>query len=178
MLSILYFFTQNSGKCYACREKDMGKCIRVRSLSKPFTGPYPSKRGHEMLRLPRAFHQHMFYASSTYVLRPINICSAFHQHIFYVSSTSHLRRIDVTSTSHLRRIYVSSTRNFEEKRKYMFRLSPNQVVLAAFSCTKQVYGKPKQFAWACHLLAKYLPTLCHLLAKSRPVFSFPFLDFT
>ena len=153
-------------------KKDMGKCIRVRSLSKAFIRSYPSKRGHEMLRLPRAFHQHMFYVPSTYVLRPINICSTSHQHMFYVSSTYvllsstyllrlinvpstlHLRGIDVSSTkdrrliyvsstSHLRRIYVSSTRNFEEKRKYMFRLSPNQVLLAAFSCTKQVDGKPE-----------------------------------
>jgi len=151
-----------------------------------FIRPYPSKRGHEMLRLPRAFHQHMFYASSTYVLRLINICSTSHQHMFYVSSTyvllsssyvrrlinicstshrrliyegstshlrliyegstSHLRRIDVSSTRDRRYIDVSSTRNFEEKRKYMFRLSPNQVLLAAFSCTKQVDGKPKQLA--------------------------------
>ena len=75
--------------------------------------------------------------SSTYVLRPINICSTSHQHIFYasstyvllsstyllrliyVSSTSHLRYIYEGSTSHLRGINVSSTRDFEEKRKYV-----------------------------------------------------------
>ena len=98
-----------------------------------FIRPYPSRWGHDMLRLPRAFHhicstshQHMFYVSSTYVLRLINICSTphqhmfyFHQHIFYVSSTSHLRLINVPSTLHLRGIDVSSTRDFEEKRKYV-----------------------------------------------------------
>ena len=116
--------------------------------AKPFTGPYPSKRGHEMLRLLRAFHQHMFYVPSTYVLRLINICSTSHQHMFCASSTYvllsstyllrlinvpstlHLRGIDVSSTkdrrlidegstSHRRGIYVSSTRDFEEKRKYV-----------------------------------------------------------
>ena len=129
-------------------------------------------------------HQHMFYASSTYVLRLINICSTshqhmfyFHQHIFYVSSTRDQHLIYEGSTSHLRRIDVSSTRDFEEKRKYMFRLSPNQVLLAAFSCTKQVDGKPKQLAWACHLLAKYLPSPCEVLAISlrNPGLSFTFL---
>ena len=150
--------------------------------------PYPSRWGHDMLRLLRAFHQHMFYVPSTYVLRLINICSTPHQHMFcasstYVllSSTSHQRLIDEGSTSHLRGTL--------KRNESMFHLSPNQVLLAAFSCAKQVDGKPKQLAWACHLLAKslpstchllakYLPTLCHLLAKSRPVFSFPFLDFT
>ena len=132
--------------------------------AKPFTGPYPSKRGHEMLRLLRAFHQHMFYVPSTYVLRLINICSTshqhmfyFHQHIFYVSSTSHLRYIYEGSTSHLRRIDVSSTKDRRlidegstshrrgtlKRNESMFHLSPNQVVLAAFSCTKQVDGKPE-----------------------------------
>ena len=91
-----------------------------------FIRPYPSRWGHDMLRLLRAFHQHMFYVPSTYVLRLINICSTshqhmfyFHQHIFYVSSTSHQRGIDVSSTRDRRLIYVSSTRNFEEKRKYV-----------------------------------------------------------
>ncbi len=153
-----------------------------------FIRPYPSRWGHEMLRLLRAFHQHMFYVPSTYVLRLINISSTphqhmfyFHQHIFYVSSTSHLRYIYEGSTSHLRGTL--------KRNESMFHLSPNQVLLAAFSCTKQVDGKPKQLAWACHLLAKSLPTtchllakslptLCHLLAKSRPVFSFPSPDFT
>ncbi len=164
----------------------MGKCIRVRSLSKPFTGSYPSKRGHEMFRLLRAFHQHMFYVPSTYVLRPINICSTSHQHMFYVpstyvllsstyllrfiyvsstrdrryiyeGSTLHLRGIYVSSTKDRRYIYVSSTRDRRlidegstshrrgtlKRNESVFRLSPNQVVLAAFSCTKQVYGKPE-----------------------------------
>ena len=95
-----------------------------------FIRPYPSRWGHDMLRLLKAFHQHMFYVPSTYVLRPINICSTSHQHIFYASSTyllrlinvpstSHLRYIYEGSTSHLRRIDVSSTRDFEEKRKYV-----------------------------------------------------------
>ena len=130
--------------------------------------------------------------SSTYVLRPINICSTSHQHMFYVpstyllrliyiSSTSHLRLINVPSTLHLRGIDVSSTKDrrliYEgstshlrgtlKRNESMFHLSPNQVLLAAFSCTKQVDGKPKQLAWACHLLAKSLPSPCHLLAKSR-----------
>ena len=105
--------------------------------------------------------------SSTYVLRPINICSTshqhmfyFHQHIFYVSSTSHQRGIDVSSTSHLRGIL--------KRNESMFHLSPNQVLLAAFSCTKQVDGKPKQLAWACHLLAKSLPSTCEVLANPLP----------
>ena len=146
-----------------------------------FIRPYPSRWGHEMLRLPRAFHQHMFYVPSTYVLRLINICSTPHQRLIYEGSTLHRRLIYEGSTSHLRGTL--------KRNESMFHLSPNQVLLAAFSCTKQVYGKPKQLAWACHilakslpstchLLAKSLPTLCHLLAKSRPVFSFPFPDFT
>ena len=139
--------------------------------------------------------------SSTYVLRPINICSTSHQHIFYasstyvllsstyvpLSSTYLLRLIDEGSTSHLRGTL--------KRNESMFHLSPNQVLLAAFSCTKQVDGKPKQLAWACHLLAKSLPSTCevlaiylrspcHLLAKSlpstsislrNPGLSFPFL---
>ena len=91
-----------------------------------FIRPYPSRWGHDMLRLLRAFHQHMFYVPSTYVLRLINICSTSHQHIFYVSSTYVLlsstyllRLINVSSTLHLRGIDVSSTRDFEEKRKYV-----------------------------------------------------------
>ena len=110
-------------------KKDMGKCIRVRSLSRALIRPYPSKPGHEMFRLLRAFHQHMSYVPSTYVLRLINICSTSHQHMFYVpstyvlrlinicstfiniSSTFHLRLIDEGSTSHLRRIDVSSTKD-------------------------------------------------------------------
>ena len=156
-----------------------------------FIRPYPSRWGHDMLRLLRAFHQHMFYVPSTYVLRPINISSTPHQHMFCASSTYVLRLINIcstfiniSSTSHLRLINVSSTSHLRgtlKRNESMFHLSPNQVLLAAFSCTKQVDGKPKQLAWACHLLAKslpstchllakYLPTLCHLLAKSRPVF--------
>ena len=131
-----------------------------------FIRPYPSRWGHDMLRLPRAFHQHMFYVSSTYVLRLINICST----VINISSTFHLRLIYEGSTSHLRGTL--------KRNESMFHLSPNQVLLAAFSCTKQVDGKPKQLAWACHLLAKSLPSTCHLLAKSRPVFSFPSPDFT
>ena len=154
-----------------------------------FIRPYPSRWGHEMLRLLRAFHQHMFYVPSTYVLRPINICSTSYQHMFYVSSTYVLRLINIcstfiniSSTSHQRLINVSSTRDrrliYEgstshlrgtlKRNESMFHLSPNQVLLAAFSCTKQVDGKPKQLAWACHLLAKSLPSTCHLLAKSLP----------
>ena len=78
-----------------------------------FIRPYPSRWGHDMLRLLRAFHQHMFYVPSTYVLRLINICSTF----INISSTLHLRLIYEGSTSHLRGIDVSSTRDFEEKRK-------------------------------------------------------------
>ena len=154
-----------------------------------FIRPYPSRWGHDMLRLLRAFHQHMFYVPSTYVLRLINICSTshqhmfyFHQHIFYVSSTSHLRYIYEGSTSHLRRIDVSSTKDRRlidegstshrrgtlKRNESMFHLSPNQVLLAAFSCTKQVDGKPKQLAWACHLLAKSLPSTCEVLANPLP----------
>ena len=83
-----------------------------------FIRPYPSRWGHDMLRLLRAFHQHMFYVPSTYVLRPINICSTSHQHIFYasstyvlLSSTYLLRLINVPSTLHLRGIDVSSTKD-------------------------------------------------------------------
>ena len=157
-----------------------------------FIRPYPSRWGARHASSAKGI-------SSTYVLRPINICSTshqhmfyFHQHIFYVSSTLHLRGIDVSSTKDRRLIYEGSTSHLRgtlKRNESMFHLSPNQVVLAAFSCTKQVDGKPKQLAWACHLLAKSLPstchllakslpTLCHLLAKSRPVFSFPFPDFT
>ncbi len=132
-----------------------------------FIRPYPSRWGHDMLRLLRAFHQHMFYVPSTYVLRLINISSTphqhmfyFHQHIFYVSSTSHLRYIYEGSTSHLRGTL--------KRNESMFHLSPNQVLLAAFSCTKQVDGKPKQLAWACHLLAKSLPSTCEVLAIYLP----------
>ena len=114
-----------------------------------FIRPYPSRWGHDMLRLLRAFHQHMFYVPSTYVLR-----------LIYVSSTSHLRYIYEGSTSHLRGTL--------KRNESMFHLSPNQVLLAAFSCTKQVDGKPKQLAWACHLLAKSLPSPCHLLASGLP----------
>ena len=106
----------------------------------------------------------------------------FHQHIFYVSSTSHLRYIYEGSTSHLRRIDVSSTKDRRlidegstshrrgtlKRNESMFHLSPNQVLLAAFSCTKQVDGKPKQLAWACHLLAKSLPSTCEVLANPLP----------
>ena len=118
-----------------------------------FIRPYPSRWGHDMLRLLRAFHQHMFYVPSTYVLRLINISSTphqhmfyFHQHIFYVSSTSHQRPIYVTSTSDRRLIYEGSTSHLRgtlKRNESMFRLSPNEVLLAAFSCTKQVDGKPK-----------------------------------
>ena len=78
-------------------------------------------QGH-FINICSTSHQHMFYVSSTYVLRLINICSTphqhmfyFHQHMFYVSSTYVL----LSSTYLLRYIYVSSTRNFEEKRKYV-----------------------------------------------------------
>ncbi len=111
----------------------------------------------------------MFYVPSTYVLRLINISSTPHQHIFYVSSTSHQRPIYVTSTRDRRLIYEGSTSHLRgtlKRNESMFHLSPNQVLLAAFSCTKQVDGKPKQLAWACHLLAKSLPSPCHLLAIS------------
>ena len=132
-----------------------------------FIRPYPSRWGHDMLRLPRAFHQHMFYVPSTYVLRLINICSTF----INISSTSHQRLINVSSTRDRRLIYEGSTSHLRgtlKRNESMFHLSPNQVLLAAFSCTKQVDGKPKQLAWACHLLAKSLPSPCHLLAKSLP----------
>ena len=83
-----------------------------------FIRPYPSRWGHDMLRLLRAFHQHMFYVPSTYVLRLINICSTPHQHMFCASSTYVLRPINIcstfiniSSTSHLRLIYVTSTRD-------------------------------------------------------------------
>ena len=132
-----------------------------------FIRPYPSRWGHDMLRLLRAFHQHMFYVPSTYVLRLINIYSTPHQHIFYVSSTSHQRPIYVTSTRDRRLIYEGSTSHLRgtlKRNESMFHLSPNQVLLAAFSCTKQVDGKPKQLAWACHLLAKSLPSPCEIPA--------------
>ena len=143
-----------------------------------FIRPYPSRWGHDMLRLLRAFHQHMFYVPSTYVLRPINISSTPHQHMFCASSTYVLRLINIcstfiniSSTSHLRLINVSSTSHLRgtlKRNESMFHLSPNQVLLAAFSCTKQVDGKPKQLAWACHLLAKSLPSTCHLRAIYLP----------
>ena len=132
-----------------------------------FIRPYPSRWGHDMLRLLRAFHQHMFYVPSTYVLRLINICSTF----INISSTSHQRLINEGSTSHQRGIDVSSTshlRGILKRNESMFHLSPNQVLLAAFSCTKQVDGKPKQLAWACHLLAKSLPSTCEVLANPLP----------
>ena len=143
-----------------------------------FIRPYPSRWGHDMLRLLRAFHQHMFYVPSTYVLRLINICSTFinisstsHQRLINEGSTSHLRRIDVSSTKDRRLIDEGSTshrRGTLKRNESMFHLSPNQVVLAAFSCTKQVDGKPKQLAWACHLLAKSLPSTCEVLANPLP----------
>ena len=118
-----------------------------------FIRPYPSRWGHDMLRLLRAFHQHMFYVPSTYVLRPINICSTSHQHIFYasstyvlLSSTYLLRLINVPSTKDRRLIDEGSTshrRGTLKRNESVFHLSPNQVLLAAFSCTKQVDGKPK-----------------------------------
>ena len=129
----------------------------------------------------------MFYVPSTYVLRLINICSTF----INISSTSHQRPIYVTSTRDRRLIYEGSTSHLRgtlKRNESMFHLSPNQVLLAAFSCTKQVDGKPKQLAWACHLLAKSLPSTCHLLAiylrspcqpfaisLRNPGLSFPFL---
>ena len=120
-----------------------------------------------MLRLLRAFHQHMFYVPSTYVL----LSSTYLLRLIYVSSTLHLRGIDVSSTKDRRLIYEGSTSHLRgtlKRNESMFHLSPNQVLLAAFSCTKQVDGKPKQLAWACHILAKSLPSTCHLLAKSLP----------
>ena len=129
--------------------------------------------------------------SSTYVLRPINICSTFinisstlHRRLINVPSTLHRRGIDVSSTRDQRLIYVTSTshrRGTLKRNESVFRLSPNQVVLAAFSCTSQVDGKPKQLAWACHLLAKYLPSPCQVLAcgllwtaAARPDFTWQF----
>ena len=115
-------------------KKDMGKSIRVRSLSKAFIRPYPSRwmgarhassaKGISstyvlrLINICSTSHQHMFYVPSTYVLRLINICSTVinisstsHLRLINVSSTSHQRLIDVTSTSHLRGIDVSSTRD-------------------------------------------------------------------
>ena len=139
-------------------------------------------QGH-FINICSTSHQHMFYVPSTYVLRLINICST----VINISSTSHLHMFYF----HRRLIYEGSTSHLRgtlKRNESMFRLSPNQVVLAAFSCTKQVDSKPKQLAWACHLLAKYLPSPCHLLAISlrstcqpfaislrNPGLSFPFL---
>jgi hypothetical protein len=89
----------------------------------------------------------MFYVPSTYVLRPINICSTSHQHIFYASSTYLLRLIYVTSTRDRRLIYEGSTSHLRgtlKRNESMFHLSPNQVLLAAI----------------------YLRSPCHLLAIS------------
>ena len=98
-------------------KKDMGKCIRVRSLSRALIRPYPSKPGHEMFRLLRAFpHQHMFYfhhhmfdVSSTYVRRPIDVSSTKDRRLIYVTSTRDRRLIYEGSTSHLRLIDEGST---------------------------------------------------------------------
>ena len=113
-------------------------------------------QGH-FINICSTSHQHMFYVSSTYVLRPINICSTPYQHMFYASSTYVLRFIIICSTSHRRLIYEGSTshlrgidvtstshlRGILKRNESVFHLSPNQVVLAAFSCTKQVDGKPE-----------------------------------
>ena len=74
-------------------------------------------QGH-FINICSTSHQHMFYVSSTYVLRLINICSTPYQHMFYasstyvlLSSTYLLRLINVPSTLHLRGIDVSSTKD-------------------------------------------------------------------
>ena len=138
--------------CFVCQ----GHFINICSTSHQHMFYVPSTYVLCPINICSTSHQHMFCASltyvqlsSTYVLRLINVSSTSHLRYIYEGSTLHRRLIYEGSTSHLRGIYVSSTshrRGILKRNESVFRLSPNQVVLAAFSCTKQVYGKPKQLA--------------------------------
>ena len=109
--------------------------------------------------------------SSTYVLRPINICSTSHQHIFYasstyvlLSSTYLLRLINVSSTSHQRYIYEGSTSHLRGI------LKRNESICSVWVLTR--YFSPPSHALSKYMaspnsllgLAISLRSTCHLLA--------------